>query len=222
MAGLGGQVRRGGRTEKNRQAVADAVLTLLRDGNIHFELQEVAALSGVHRTTIYRRWPERSDLIAEAMSENASRISVEFTGDWEFDLRSIAYKMRDWQLDPFEMAVNRLLAVTDDQEVFDQAVKHWPPILKRFGEPIRDAQARGLLDKSIDSELVISALVSTILTNTLFLRIRPSDKFLDRLITQLLRGCPAIEVGDSAKRVTAKKARTAPAKKKPAPKKARS
>jgi hypothetical protein len=118
------------------------------------------------------------------------------------------------------MAVNRLLAVTDDQEVFEHAVKHWPPILKRFGEPIRDAQARGLLDESIDSELVISALVSTILTNTLFLRIRPSDEFLDRLIAQLLRGCQATKVSDS-KRVISKKKSVASAPKKTAPKKSR-
>ena len=51
--------RPGGRTEKNRKAVALAVLELIKAGKIDFEIQEVAALSGVHRTTIFRRWPNR-------------------------------------------------------------------------------------------------------------------------------------------------------------------
>jgi AcrR family transcriptional regulator len=214
MAVVGTQLRRGGRTEKNRQAVAEAVLQLLRDGNIHFELREVAALSGVHRTTIHRRWPQRSDLIAEAMSEQASRIAVEFSGDWEADLRHIAYTMRGRLLDPYEMAINRLLVVTEDIELFKQAIDHWPPILQRFQQPLREAQASGLLDPSIDAELVISTLVSTLLTTTVFLRASPSDKFVDRLIAQLLRGCPTTKQSEGVKQVAPKLKRAAPTKKK--------
>ena len=49
------QSRPGGRTEKNRQAVAAAVLQLIKEGRLDFESQEVAALAGVHRTTLFRR-----------------------------------------------------------------------------------------------------------------------------------------------------------------------
>lgn len=47
--------RPGGRTERNRQAVADAVLSCVREGRLDFEIQEIAALSSVHRTTLSRR-----------------------------------------------------------------------------------------------------------------------------------------------------------------------
>jgi AcrR family transcriptional regulator len=200
MAVGGGQLRRGGRTERNRKAVTDAVLQLLQEGNLNFEFQEVAALSGVHRTTLYRRWPERNDLIAEALAEHVSRVSFKFTGDWEADLRHIAYKLRDWLLDPIEQAINRLLAITEDKELYDMMSKHWPPLLARIQEPLREAQSRGELDKSVNSEILISTISSTLLTTILFLRVAPDDDFVDRLVDQLLRGCPSVQQSPALRR----------------------
>lgn len=189
MADSAKQLRPGGRTEKNRQAVAAAVLKLIGDGKLDFEVQEVAALSGVHRTTLFRRWPDRGALIAEAMAEHVARVSIEFDGDWEADLRKIANGMRDFLADPVELAMNRMLAISDNALFHEQMARHWSPILERFQQPIRTAQANGQLPWSIDAEMVIMTLMSTLLTHIVFMRTPPTDEFIARMIDQLILGC---------------------------------
>src|SRR4051794_29020752 len=95
-------VRPGGRTEANRKAVAIAVLKMVAQGNLLFDAGDVADLSGVHRTTIRRRWPDRDALLAEAMAEHTSRFTVALSGDWPVVLRRIAFGLRDFMNDPVE------------------------------------------------------------------------------------------------------------------------
>ncbi len=83
--------RSGGRTEANRQAVAQAALKLISEGRLLFDVQDIADISGVHRTTIRRRWPDRDALLAEAMAEHTSRLSVDLMGDWRRVLKRIAF-----------------------------------------------------------------------------------------------------------------------------------
>lgn len=85
----GKQVRPGGRTERVRKAVADAVIELIEQEGIEFEIKAVAQLSGVGRATIFRRWPDRASLIGEALVEHVSHFEVTMTGNWEEDLRRI-------------------------------------------------------------------------------------------------------------------------------------
>ncbi len=190
MNGRVKQERRGGRTERNRKSVASAVLKLLERGSLEFEIQEVATLSGVHRTTIFRRWPDRGALIAEALAEHVARFSVEFTGDWKADMRRIAYRMRDMLSDPIEMAMNRMLFVTENPAFHEQMLRYWTPVLTSFQQPILEAQARGELDTAIDAEMLLSALMSTLLTNAMLFRAPGEDAFVERLVAQLLEGCP--------------------------------
>ncbi|MGB5077093.1 MAG: TetR-like C-terminal domain-containing protein [Sphingorhabdus sp.] len=185
----GKQKRPGGRTEQNRQAVAAAVLDLIGKCNLDFEVQEVAALAGVHRTTLFRRWPDRGSLIAEALAEHVSRLSVEFTGDWRRDLRIAGYALRDFLSDPVEQAMNRMLAITDSEDFRVQMVRNWEPILDAFGQPIRMAQQRGELSETVDVDIVISMLLSPILSRSVFMRTNASNDLIDRLVDQIIRGC---------------------------------
>lgn len=189
MTQTGKQRRPGGRTEKNRQAVAAAVLKLINEGNLDFEVQEVSALSGVHRTTLFRRWPDRGALIAEAMAEHVSRVSITLSGDWKEDLRRIAFGMRDFLNDPVELAMNRMLAITDNEVFHEQMARHWAPILEEFYEPIRAAQGTKELSEAIDAEAAIWILISAVLARSVFTRTPPDDAFIDRIVAQVVRGC---------------------------------
>ena len=183
--------RPGGRTEKNRQAVAAAVLDLIGEGKLDFEIQEVVARSGVHRTTIFRRWPDRGALIAEALADHVSSLTVEFTGDWKEDLRRTAYAMRDFLNDPVELAMNRMMAITDNQDFHEQMMLNWLPILETFRQPIQNAKQRGELHPDVDADTIISLLLSPILNSIIFSRTALDDKQIDQRLEQLIRGCTA-------------------------------
>jgi AcrR family transcriptional regulator len=67
-----GTARPGGRTTRTRQRVLDAVAALLLEqGYDALTVDAVAARSGVHRTTVYRRWRDPGGLLADAL--NAAR-----------------------------------------------------------------------------------------------------------------------------------------------------
>lgn len=189
MAAKEKQTRPGGRTESNRRAVAKAVLQLIGEGRLDFEVQEVAALAGVHRTTLFRRWPDRGALIAEAMAEHVARLSIEMTGDWKEDLRRIALALRDFLYDPVELAMNRMLAITDNEVFREQMFHHWTPIMEAFHVPLVEAQKAGILSDEVDPVTVMTMLTSPIVIYTVFLRTPPDDEFIHRLVDQAIRGC---------------------------------
>jgi AcrR family transcriptional regulator len=180
--------RSGGRTESNRQAVARAVLKILGKGHLLFNAQDVADISGVHRTTIQRRWPDRDAMIAEAMAEHTSRFPLDPSGDWRRVMRQIGFGLRDFMNDPTESGLNRLLAVTDSAEFIDAVTRQWGVLFARLGKPLVEAQKNGDIRKDADIQVILLSLASTFLTLTVYNRRKPSDAFTERLVQQAIRG----------------------------------
>jgi AcrR family transcriptional regulator len=181
--------RPGGRSERNRKAVADAVLSILGAGRIDFELQEIAALSGVHRTTIFRRWPDRDALIGEALAEHVSFLHVGYCGDWQEDLMRTAVALRDFLTNPAEMAMNRMLVMAGNSTFRLQMEEGWAATLRQLAEPLEKAITSGQMARSTDPEIIISMLMSTVMAPIIFLNRIPNDAYLQRVVNQLVQGC---------------------------------
>jgi AcrR family transcriptional regulator len=82
-----GSGRPGGRTARTRDAVHDAVRGLLSEPGAELTIPAVAARSGVHATTIYRRWHTIESLVLDVAIEDINVQSpVPATGDLERDL----------------------------------------------------------------------------------------------------------------------------------------
>jgi AcrR family transcriptional regulator len=80
--------RPGGRTARVRAQILAATAELVaRDGIAGFRYEEVAELAGVHKTSVYRNWPDREELVVEALLAYADDLgSVADTGDLRRDL----------------------------------------------------------------------------------------------------------------------------------------
>lgn len=80
--------RLGGRGERIRRAVLDATVRLLVEGGFErLVIADVAAASGVHETSIYRRWGTRESLAIEALLARAEeRVEIPDTGALRTDL----------------------------------------------------------------------------------------------------------------------------------------
>jgi AcrR family transcriptional regulator len=76
------------RNEDARRAILDAAFSLLQEaGGPGVTVQGTAAAAGVGRQTIYRWWPTRGALIAEALAERARTVvAVPDTGSFRDDL----------------------------------------------------------------------------------------------------------------------------------------
>jgi AcrR family transcriptional regulator len=84
--------RPGGRSARVRAAAIAATLAELAEaGYSALSIESVARRAGVHKTTLYRRWGTREDLVLEAMLERAgAHISVPNTGSLRKDLLELA------------------------------------------------------------------------------------------------------------------------------------
>ncbi|WP_063735894.1 TetR/AcrR family transcriptional regulator [Streptomyces sp. RTd22] len=92
-----GTVRPGGRTARTRAAVRDAVLTgLAEHGYPGLTVEYVAEHSGVHKTTVYRRWGSVEGLVADALQlAGEDSWTPPDTGSLEGDLRTLAREVTE-------------------------------------------------------------------------------------------------------------------------------
>lgn len=82
-----GNERPGGRTARTRRAVHDAVRALVAESDVELTIPAVAARSGVHATTLYRRWHTIESLLLDvAVDDLNAQHPVAATGDFAADL----------------------------------------------------------------------------------------------------------------------------------------
>ncbi|MGP4025760.1 TetR/AcrR family transcriptional regulator [Actinomadura sp. 3N407] len=112
-----GSVRPGGRTARVRDAVRKATLAELAEhGYPGLTVDNVAARSGVHKTTVYRRWGNAEGLVADALELAAGEPwPVPDTGTLAGDLRAIARLVLTGFTDPGHGPVTRAFVLAAAQ-----------------------------------------------------------------------------------------------------------
>ncbi|RJO73335.1 TetR/AcrR family transcriptional regulator [Nocardia panacis] len=155
-----------GRGPKVRSAVLAATVDELSErGYAAFTIENVAQRTGVHKTTVYRRWPDRDTLIAEALADSvAAKIPIPDTGSIEEDLRALARSLVAWATGAAGRAVLAVLVSTaaglpappnSARHVFRDRIRQTLPVVTR-------AVARGELPEGTDPAETIKALVAPI------------------------------------------------------------
>ncbi|MEU8125020.1 TetR/AcrR family transcriptional regulator [Spirillospora sp. NPDC049024] len=112
-----GTVRPGGRTARVRDAVREATLAELSErGYQGLTVEGVAARSGVHKTTVYRRWGSADGLIADALDLAAAEPwPIPDTGSLAGDLRGLVRLVAESFADPVEGPVARAFVLAAAQ-----------------------------------------------------------------------------------------------------------
>jgi AcrR family transcriptional regulator len=97
-----GTQRPGGRTERTRRAALDATLELLGErGYAELTVDAVAERSGVHKTTLYRRWESAEGLVAAALLMGTEQEwAAPDTGSLEGDLRAVNQELVHFFTEP--------------------------------------------------------------------------------------------------------------------------
>ena len=170
------QSRVGGRSARVVSTVLRTTLEVLGDrGYAGLRVEDVAAKAGVNKTTIYRRWPTRADLVIAALTALAAPPQAAETGRLECDLHATfmtATTLRSTSVG--RGVVRTLIAERGDPEV-DRVVLE---IKERHRAPARSvleqARRRGDLPRRVDIELLLD-----ILTGTIHGRLRDCPRPLD-------------------------------------------
>jgi AcrR family transcriptional regulator len=174
-----GRSRLAARGPKVRAAVLAAALAeLAGTGYAALTVENVARRAGVHKTTIYRRWPDREALVADAVTSLATaRIPFPDTGDIGTDLRRFARSLVAWLNSPLGKAANaaqqsdaaRIPAVANARRRFlgDR--------LQRAAPVITGAIERGELPAGTDPAQLVSTVIAPIYLR-LLVTAEPIDK----------------------------------------------
>lgn len=101
--------RPGGRNARARTQILTATAELIaRDGSAGFRYEDVAELAGVHRTSVYRHWPDREELVIAAVLQYAEGLaSIADTGDIDRDLVDFLAALGAGLQTPFGRALDR-------------------------------------------------------------------------------------------------------------------
>ena len=164
------------RTRRDVLAAARAVL--LEEGWERVTVSRVAERSGYARTTLYRHWPQRLDLLRDLIGEEARLVHTTPPGDVRADLIA--------ELEAFRVAVTSsglgrvMIAIgqqaRDDAELADLNRSMRADGARVLDEIVTAAIVRGEFDGQVDANSAVAQLVGPVLFGYLF----EGDAALDR------------------------------------------
>jgi AcrR family transcriptional regulator len=162
--------------EARSKALAAAKDLIIERGVANLSIEEVAARSGVAKTTIYRHWPERAALIIDTVRSTFEHVTTPDTGSLRGDLETYFGELVRADLGG---KMGKLIpclidAAARDPEIemlLDRiAIERQQPVMTIIAR----AQERGELPPDLDRDVVIGTVIGPIVFRKVLLR-RPVD-----------------------------------------------
>jgi AcrR family transcriptional regulator len=180
------------RSEEARLAILRSTLKILgKHGFADFTIEDVAAHAGVGKATVYRWWPNRAALIADAFASGTTRaLHFPDTGsvysDMSQQMRQLVKIFRSRR----GRIVSAMLAAGQSDKDLIAAFR------ERFMKPrrqeayatLRRGIARGELRKDMDLDLLLDSLYGPIYMRFLIRHDKMTPDFIDRLCKLVLAG----------------------------------
>jgi len=173
------------RVRRSKAAVLRVTSELLTESGLGgLSVDEVSRRSGVAKTTIYRHWPTRSDLVLEACSQMSTTHEVPDTGSFEGDITALLTSIAKLLTTARWSSV--LPSIVDAAERDSDLAKihsriqmgHATP----FHEVIARAVRRGEIPRTADPKAMIATLLGPLFYRRWFSREPLDDKFVKRII----------------------------------------
>jgi AcrR family transcriptional regulator len=163
----------------------------------------VAKRSGVHETTVYRRWITRENLfVAALLDRSADAIPAPDTGTTRGDLLAIVRGVIAYVSSPTGAAVLRAATLPVDNAYAQARQDFWARRLDSLTPVVTRGIERGDLRAHSDARVLLEMLVAPLHTRLLLTGERIDDDLAERLVDLVLNGAaaPPDEAGHSARR----------------------
>jgi AcrR family transcriptional regulator len=185
--------RPGGRSARVLAAVLRATLDVLcRSGISGLTFEAVAEQAGVSRTTVYRRWPTKHELVRAALLELVeSQQAAPNTGSLRSDL--VEFVWLRFVEQPAERDRAKALLRANAAEFADPAMtKLGLLLMERSLQPAVQAVERGIgrgeLPRGTDPLLVIEPIFAALHFKVLVFGLEPEREEVERLVELVLAG----------------------------------
>ncbi len=187
------------RSERARVAILKSTLKLLaRNGFAGLTIEEVADRAAVGKATVYRWWPNKGALIADAFASSTTRrLRFPDTGsvytDMSRQMRQLAkvFRSRHGRI------VAAILAAGQSDKDLIAAFRDrflWPRRREAYATLERGIR-RGELHRDVDPDLLLDSLYGPIYMRFLIQHDRLTPEFVDRLCALVLSGASPVSHG---------------------------
>ncbi len=185
-----------------QRVLGAALEELARVGYGALRIEDVASRAEVNKTTVYRRWPTKADLVQAALLSIAKdRMKAPETGSLRTDLLEIArHKVATFSTCEGQCLMRMLLTEGPSSELVTIARSLRKAYEAVPRSVVEAAQARGELQPGVDPVLLFDVLIAALHRQLVMEREAVDDAFLRRLVDMLLLGVLAREPQAAASR----------------------
>lgn len=180
------------RSEHARIAILRTTLRVLaRTGFSDLTIEEIASRAGVGKTTVYRWWPDKAALIADAFAgSTARRLHFPDTGSVETDMSQQMRQLIKVFRGPKGRIVSAILAAGQSDKTLIGAFRDrfLMPRRREAYATLDRGIARGELRQNIDRDLLLDSLYGPIYMRFLIQHDELTPDFVDHLCAMVLGG----------------------------------
>ncbi len=160
------------RSIQSHQAMLRATLELLAEvGFDVMSIDAIAARAGVGKTTIYRRYASKSELVADAIESIREEIVIPDTGNLQSDMDELIHNAAQITLSPLgRQTVAMIISSASSNAQFAQIywTKYLQPRRQTFAIVLGQAKARNEIPLDLDSDLVFDTMSGIMLYASIF------------------------------------------------------
>jgi AcrR family transcriptional regulator len=178
------------RVRRSRAKVLGATAELLFErGFGGASVDEISRRSGVAKTTIYRHWPTRADLLRDACSTISTPQDVPETGSFETDVTALmtdlAHLLRSARWTSVLPSV--IDAAERSPDIADLHRRLQQGYSAPFRTVIQRAMQKGELPKGTDIAVLVAALTGPLFYRRWFSREPLTDAFAKQIVRRVIR-----------------------------------
>ncbi len=180
------------RSEQARQAILRSTLKLLgENGFSDLTIEDVAERASVGKATVYRWWPDKGALIADAFASSTTHtLHFPDTGSIDTDMSRQMRQLVKVFRSPRGRIVSAILAAGQSDKDLIAAFRDrfLRPRRQEAYATLRRAILRGELRQDIDPDLLLDSLYGPIYMRFLIQHDRLTPEFVDQLCQLVLGG----------------------------------
>jgi len=186
--------RPGGRTARVRDSVLEAALEeLAAVGWGSLSIERIAERSGVHKTTLYRRWGSVDQVVLDALIQRgAEEIPIPDTGDVVTDLIALGRSIATSISEPISRSVAAAaIGASDTSSIRQLADTFWSERFESAGVIVTRAVERGQLPPETEPNHLVEGIAAPVWFRVMVSRLPVADGWLAGIVHTALASARA-------------------------------
>lgn len=185
------------RSVQSHQAMLQATLQLLAEvGFDIMSIDAIAARAGVGKTTIYRRYASKEELVADAIESVREEVVIPDTGNLQGDIDALIQNAAQITLTSLgRQTIAMIISSASSNTQFAQIywTKYLQPRRKTFAIVLERAKTRNEIPTDLDSDLVFDTMSGIMLYSSIFPPTSESwADYVHRALNLLLKNARAL------------------------------